>query len=118
MLRQRLARPQAAPAPAPALVDRRLPRWGYSAAAVAAVAVIVGVTWKSLGPERGSREIADGGTQEAQLDPWEAHVVQVLSRDVADAPPGDSFEIASVGYDQPLFDFPLDTPQEGGQPQP
>ena len=117
LLRQRLARPQEAPAPEPTVTLRRLPRWGYTAAAVAAIAVIAGVTWKSLGPGPGSRDIADSGTQDVELDPWEAYVVNTLSREVADAPPGDALEVASTGYDRPYFDV-LDAPQEGSQPQP
>jgi hypothetical protein len=118
MMRQRLARPQPAPALEPAIAVRRLPRWAYPAAAVAAVALIAGVTWRSLGPGSGPREVADTGTQEVQLDPWENHAVSMLTREVGDAPPGDGFEVASIGYDQPLFDIPLDAPQEGGQAQP
>jgi len=117
MMRQRLARPEPVCAPQPPVAIPRLPRWAYPAAAVAAIAVIAGVTWRSLRPDSGSRDLVDAGTQDV-LDPWEAHVVQTLSREVAESPPGEPFEVASVGYDQPLFDVPLDAPQEGGQAQP
>jgi hypothetical protein len=86
---------------------------------VAAVALIAGVTWKSLRPEPelGDR-VVDNRTQDDELDPWEMYVVTTLSREVADAPPGDALELASAGYDRPFFDVPLDAPQEGGQPNP
>jgi hypothetical protein len=85
---------------------------------VAAVAVIAGVTWNSLGPASRSRDaVTDTRVPEVELDPWERYVVTTLSREVTDAPPADGFEVASVGYDRPLFDFPLDV-QEGSQPQP
>jgi anti-sigma factor RsiW len=120
MMRQRLARPEPARAPQPPVAIPLLPRWAYPAAAVAAVALIAGVTWRSLNPGPRSRDVGDAASASAQdaLGPWEAHVVQSLSREVGEAPLGDAYEVASIGYDQPIFDVPLEAPQEGGQAKP
>ena len=123
-LRQWQARPRvAAPAGAADAGPRRFPPWAYPVAVAAAVALVAGVTWKALEPAPRDQLVdrPPPGVVEpevAQLDPWEAQVVEALSKEVADAPPGEGQELASAGYDQPLFDIPFNVPPEGGAVEP